>query len=138
MTDDFITESSKRRMWGIRVNADTPHILELVTEVNAGGLGCGGGLHGHDWLPTFLMMNSPLAILSSSTNKKRMTRFRVNNRGAFARHLAAQIDSEGNNHNLIDPNESLSSPTSDPVSPQLELQRKLDEAKAIRDRPTFS
>ena len=71
-------------------------------------------------------------------NKKRITRFRVNNRGAFARHLAAQIDSDGNNHNLIDPNASLSSPTSDPVSPQLELQRKLDEAKAIRDRPTLS
>ena len=71
-------------------------------------------------------------------NKKRITRFRINNRGAFARHLAAQIDGEGNNHNLIDPNESLSSPTSDPVSPQLELQRKLDDARAIRDRPTFS
>ena len=78
-------------------------------------------------------------------NKKRMSRFRVNARGAFARHLAAQIDKEGNNFNLIEgaifrnaqPNESLSSPTSDPVSPQLELQRKLDEAKAIRDRPTF-
>ena len=71
-------------------------------------------------------------------NKKRMTRFRVNTRGAFARHLAAQIDNEGNNHNLIDPNAGLSSPTSDPVSPQLELQRKLDDARAIRDRPTFS
>ena len=71
-------------------------------------------------------------------NKKRMTRFRVNTRGAFARHLAAQIDNEGKNHNLIDPNASLSSPTSDPVSPQLELQRKLDDARAIRDRPTFS
>jgi hypothetical protein len=70
-------------------------------------------------------------------NKKRMTRFRVNTRGAFARHLAAQIDNEGNNHNLIDPNASLSSPTSGPVSPQLELQRKLDDARAIRDRPTF-
>ena len=71
-------------------------------------------------------------------NKKRITRFRINNRGAFARHLAAQIDKEGNNHNLIDPNAGLSSPTSDPVSPQLELQRKLDDARAIRDRPTFS
>ena len=71
-------------------------------------------------------------------NKKRITRFRINNRGAFARHLAAQIDGEGNNHNLIDPNAGLSSPTSDPVSPQLELQRKLDDAKAIRDRPTLS
>ena len=71
-------------------------------------------------------------------NKKRITRFRINNRGAFARHLAAQIDGEGNNHNLIDPNASLSSRTSDPVSPQLELQRKLDEARAIRDRPTLS
>lgn len=71
-------------------------------------------------------------------NKKRITRFRINNRGAFARHLAAQIDGEGNNHNLIDPNAGLSSPTSDPVSPQLELQRKLDDARAIRDRPTFS
>ena len=70
--------------------------------------------------------------------KKRITRFRLNNRGAFARHLAAQIDSDGNNHNLIDPNANLSSPTSDPVSPQLELQRKLDDARAIRDRPTFS
>ena len=67
-----------------------------------------------------------------------MTRFRVNNRGAFARHLAAQIDSEGNNHNLIDPDANLSFPTSGPVSPQLELQRKLDNAKAIRDRPTSS
>ena len=71
-------------------------------------------------------------------NKKRITRFRINNRGAFARHLAAQIDSDGNNHNLIDPNAGHSSPTSDPVSPQLELQRKLDDARAIRDRPTFS
>ena len=32
MTDDFITESSKRRMWGIRVNADTPHILDEIAE----------------------------------------------------------------------------------------------------------
>ena len=71
-------------------------------------------------------------------NKKRITRFRINNRGAFARHLSAQIDNEGNNHNLIDPNAGLSSPTSDPVSPQLELQRKLDDARAIRDRPTLS
>ena len=32
MTNDFITESSKRRMWGIRVNADTPHILDEMAE----------------------------------------------------------------------------------------------------------
>lgn len=70
-----------------------------------------------------------------------MTRFRVSTRGAFARHLQAQVDSDGNNLDLIkkpeDEEEKPSSRPSDPVSPQLELQRKLDEAKAIRDRPTF-
>ena len=47
MTNDFITESSKRRMWGIRVNADTPHILDEMAEelgclrIDGGGYLCG-------------------------------------------------------------------------------------------------
>ena len=47
MTDDFITESSKRRVWGIRVNADTPHILDEMAEelgclrIDGGGYLCG-------------------------------------------------------------------------------------------------
>ena len=45
--NDFTTESSKRRMWGIRVNADTPHILDEMAEelgclrIDGGGYLCG-------------------------------------------------------------------------------------------------
>ena len=51
-----------------------------------------------------------------STDKKRIRRFRTNSNRAFGRFLAAQIDSDGNNHNLVDPNASLDSQTSDPAS----------------------
>ena len=36
MTNDFITESSKRRVWAVRVNSDTPHILDEMAKE----LGC--------------------------------------------------------------------------------------------------
>ena len=45
--NDFTTESAKRRMWGIRVNADTPHILDEMAEelgclrIDGGGYLCG-------------------------------------------------------------------------------------------------
>jgi len=73
-----------------------------------------------------------------STDKKRIRRFRANSNRAFGRFLAAQIDSDGNNHNLVDPNSSPSSQTSDPASLQLEFQRKLDKNSDRHDRPTVS
>jgi len=73
-----------------------------------------------------------------SKDKKRINRFRTNSNRAFGRFLAAQIDSDGNNHNLVDPNASLDSQTSDPASLQLEFQRKLDKNNDRRDRPTVS
>ena len=73
-----------------------------------------------------------------STDKKQSRRFRTNSNRAFGRFLAAQIDSDGNNHNLVDPNASLDSQTSDPASLQLEFQRKLDKNNDRRDRPTVS
>ena len=76
-----------------------------------------------------------------STNKKRMTRFRVSNRGAFARHLQAQVDSDGNNLDLIkkpeDEEEKPSSRPSDPVSSQLKFQQKLDENKGGSNPSAF-
>ena len=45
--NDFTTESSKRRVWGIRVNVDTPHILDEMAEelgclrIDGGGYLCG-------------------------------------------------------------------------------------------------
>jgi|TARA_S200002703_G_C3771920_1_gene237650 hypothetical protein len=62
-----------------------------------------------------------------STNKKRINRFRANSNGAFGRYLAAQIDSDGNNHNLVDPNASLAPQASDP-----------DKNTAMRDRRIVS
>tara|TARA_R100001509_G_scaffold20190_1_gene10456 strand:- start:3865 stop:4080 length:216 start_codon:yes stop_codon:yes gene_type:complete len=60
-----------------------------------------------------------------------MTRFRVSNRGAFARHLQAQVDSDGNNLDLIknpeDREEKSNFQPSDRVSSQLKFQQKLDE-----------
>ena len=73
-----------------------------------------------------------------STDKKQIRRFRTNSNRAFGRFLAAQIDSDGNNHNLVDPNASLDYQTSDPASLQLEFQRKLDKNNDRRDRPTVS
>lgn len=73
-----------------------------------------------------------------STDKKQIRRFRTNSNRAFGRFLAAQIDSDGNNHNLVDPNASLDSQTSDPASLRLEFQRKLDKNNDRRDRPTVS
>ena len=45
--NDFITESSKRRVWAMRVNVDTPHILDEMAEelgclrIDGGGYLCG-------------------------------------------------------------------------------------------------
>jgi len=73
-----------------------------------------------------------------STDKKRIRRFRTNSNRAFGRFLAAQIDSDGNNHNLVDPNARLASQTSDPASLQLEFQPKLDKSNDRRVRQTIS
>ena len=75
-----------------------------------------------------------------STNKKRMTRFRVSNRGAFARHLQAQVDSDGNNLDLIKQSEDEEKPSSQPsdrVSRQLKFQQKLDENKGGSNPSAF-
>jgi len=75
-----------------------------------------------------------------SKNKKRMTRFRVSNRGAFARHLKAQVDAEGNNLDLIKKSEDEEKPSSrpsDPVSSQLKFQQKLDENKGGSNPSAF-
>jgi len=75
-----------------------------------------------------------------STNKKRMTRFRVSNRGAFARHLQAQIDSDGNNLDLIkkaEDEEKPSSLRSEPLSRQLKFQQKLNENKGGSNPSAF-
>ena len=74
-----------------------------------------------------------------STGKKRINQFRTSSNRAFGRFVAAQLDSDGNNHNLVDPNASLDSQTSDPASLQLEFQRKLDiNNNDRRDRRTIS
>jgi len=73
-----------------------------------------------------------------STDKKQIRRFRTNSNRAFGRFLAAQVDSEGNNHNLVDPNASLDSQASDPASLQLEFQPKLDKSNDRRVRQTIS
>ena len=45
--NDFTTESSKRRVWAMRVNVDTPHILDEMAEelgclrIDGGGYLCG-------------------------------------------------------------------------------------------------
>ena len=70
-----------------------------------------------------------------STNKKRLTRFRVNNRGAFARHLQAQVDLDGNNLDLLktrdDVKKSDSQPSVRKLTPEeLEARRKrMDEMR---------
>ena len=60
-----------------------------------------------------------------SKNKKRMTVFRVATRGAFARHLQAQIDSNGDNLNLIKPEdeESSSQPSEQEIISCVESER---------------
>ena len=75
-----------------------------------------------------------------SKNKKRMTRFRVSNRGAFARHLQAQVDAKGNNLDLIKKQEDEEKPSSRPsdhVSSQLKFQQKLDENKGGSNPSAF-
>lgn len=73
-----------------------------------------------------------------SKNKKRMTVFRVATRGAFARHLKAQIDSNGDNLNLIKPEgEESSSPPSEQESSQLKFQQKLDEKRGGSNPSAF-
>ena len=64
-----------------------------------------------------------------------MTRYRVNNRGAFARHLQAQVDNDGNNLDLLKTRDDVKKPDSRPsvrkLTPEeLEARRKrMDEMR---------
>jgi hypothetical protein len=70
-----------------------------------------------------------------SSNKKRLTRYRVNNRGAFARHLQAQVDNDGNNLDLLKTKDDVKKSDSQPfvrkLTPEeLEARRKrMDEMR---------
>ena len=72
-----------------------------------------------------------------------MTRYRVNNRGAFARHLQAQVDNNGDNLDLLKTRDDVKKPDSQPsvrkLTPEeLEARRKRMEEMRWSQTPCSS